>query len=112
MYSVFVDFSVFSATASFGRVSGTIAVGVIPQVGDRISFPLSQDNQGLLNSDPQIECVTRHFLITDRIIVANSPDVSVMLSLDDLVVNNSYDAQAVVKYFERSHGLIGDLFDD
>jgi hypothetical protein len=103
MIKVYVDISLFTKDNAFGRISGSIEVPELPQIGDLISFPLSAAEEhggyvGLLR-------------VSHRIIPANR-DEQIQLSLEDVTVETMDDARRVMVFFEEVCSLFGEPYGD
>lgn len=103
---VYIDLSVFTNKQSVGTVSGTINVPIEPQVGDSLSFKLSNDD--LKFSDNYI--YSGIFNVANRIIIPNS-EATLMLSLEDLLVPTREDAEVIMKAVSSQYGLQFDFFE-
>ena len=104
MTQVHVDISLFSKGTAFGRISGVLDLVVIPQIGDAISFLFPKGGLAVPRS-------ARLIRVIDRIISANGED-RVALSLADLTVETTSDAQHIMTFFEEAYGFFGEPFGD
>ncbi|ALH80473.1 hypothetical protein [Sphingopyxis macrogoltabida] len=100
MHRVYVDISLLGIGTAYGRVSGSIDVRTIPQIGDQLSF--SVPKYGDLPAEiGEMSYILR---VTDRIIAANADD-EVLLSLEDIVAETDARARLIMAFFEECHGL-------
>jgi hypothetical protein len=99
---VYVDASVFTKADAFGRISGTIDLSVIPQVGDLMAF----GPHGSASDFVAVDLLR----VTNKIIHANGDDVN--LSLDDITVETEDDARAVLRFLEDAYNLFGEVWQD
>ena len=95
MPRVHVDISILGNDPAYGRISGSVDVPIIPQIGNQVSFGEAQQ---LLR-------------VTSRIIVANSDD-EVLLSLEDIVAETASKAKTAMTLFERRHGLFAEHYSE
>lgn len=111
MKTVSIDLSILSDSATFCKVSGNISVPEIPQVGDKIYFPLSNEYWNIFDNDDYVSQVSQPFTVESRIIIANGHQSSIVIVMRDIVVSSGRDANNFGKYFEKAHKLVHD-FDD
>ena len=111
MMIVDIDFSVLTEKRALGRVSGRLEFLVAPQIGDNILFPLVVEGQSLIDNDILIDLARRQFSVMSRRIYPSGNDVSVSLSLDDVIVLTTEHGLELMKYFESAHGLFGEAYE-
>ncbi|MGH6652175.1 MAG: hypothetical protein ACREB7_13710 [Sphingopyxis sp.] len=105
MHRVYVDISLLGIGTAYGRVSGSIDVETIPQIGDQLSF--GSPKHGELPAEiGEIPYLLR---VTDRIIAVNAGDV-VQLSLEGIVTETEVRARLVMAFFEECHGLFAEPY--
>lgn len=107
MYRISIDFSIFTKSGNSSRVYGEIDVSVIPQVGDRISFPLL--SKPGIDLDTCAPYICKHRIVTDRVITVNADISEVIILLDDVMVLSDDQATSVMEYFEKAYSLVGDV---
>lgn len=87
-----------------GQVFGNIELPCVPNIGTRVSFssprlgiiPIVRDGfSGVLN-------------VVSVQLVANAKDDSVVVNLEDLVLNTEEDARAVMEYLKTGFDLLID----
>lgn len=100
MHRIHVDISVVGIGTAYGRVSGSIDVGIIPQIGDQLSF-LNPKRGELPAEVGEMRYLLR---VTDRILAANADDEALLL-LEDIVAETDASARIVMAFFEECHGL-------
>lgn len=105
MHRIHVDISVVGIGTAYGRLSGAIDVGTIPQIGDQLSF-LSPKYGELPAEIGEIPYLLR---VTDRILTANTDDEA-LLSLEDIVAETDATARIVMAFFEECHGLFAEPY--
>ncbi len=105
MHRIHVDISVVGVGTAYGRMSGSIDVGIIPQIGDHLSF-LSPKRGELPAEIGEIPYLLR---VTNRILAANADDEA-LLSLEDIVAETESSARIVMAFFEECHGLLAEPY--
>ena len=107
MFEVHVDISLFTKTAAFGMLSGSLNLPVIPQVGDVIAFRLLHNVDAYCDGIP----FGGHLRVTTRII---SPDAGggVLLVMEDLTAATSDDARLIMEMLAENYGLLGDVWEN
>lgn len=105
MHRVHVDISLLGIGTAYGRVSGSIDVGIIPQIGDQVSFAVPKYGE-LPAEIVEIPYILR---VTDRIIATNADD-EVLISLEDVVAETEAKARLIMAFFEECHGLFAEPF--
>lgn len=105
MHRIHVDISVLGIGAAYGRLSGSIDVGIIPQIGDQLSF-LSPKRGELPTEIGEIHYLLR---VTERILAANADDEA-LLSLEDIVTETEASARIIMAFFEECHGLFAESY--
>jgi len=105
MNRVHIDISLLGIGTAYGRVSGSIDVGIIPQTGDQLSFAVPKYGE----LPVEIGNIPYLLRVTDRIIAANADD-EVLLSLEDIVADTKASARAIMAFFEECHGLFAEPY--
>ena len=105
MHRVHIDISLLGIGTAYGRVSGSIDVGIIPQIGDQLSFAVPK--YGELSAE--IGKIPYLLRVTDRIIAANADD-EVVLLLEDIVADSRASARTVMAFFEECHSLFAEPY--
>jgi len=103
---VYVDISVFTEDAAVGQVSGKIDVPIVPEIGDIVNFGVSKEGH---IEEPLV--FGAHLKVTDRVISVDS-DAEIALSLSDLTLATSGDAEKAMTYFENRYGLMANRWAD
>ena len=99
-----IDISIFTPTTSFGVITGTLDVSVIPRIGESISFVFAPNNdvtapEGVLLPQLKVEHVI-HASYED------GPTVSIML--EEANFESIVECRAVSEYLEKGFGLFLD----
>lgn len=108
MAKVYIDISLFTAEAAYGKVSGTLDLAVVPQVGDVIAFRLSE--QVNAHVGPRKLPYGGHLRVTDRVIPADRQS-DVLVTLEDVTATTVEGAHQLMKMLEQHYGLLGDVWD-
>jgi hypothetical protein len=108
MNNVSIDFSILSDSGTFCKISGNINVPVIPQVGDKISFPFSEEYWKVFDNGDCLGYVSAPFTVDHRIIFAGGDEQSIIIMMKDVIVPSTQDAYRIAKYFELAHKLFSD----
>lgn len=108
MAKVHIDVSIFTEKTAFGRVSGPLELAVVPQTGDIISFGFAEPFEAYVGE--RRLPFNGHLRVTDRIIEADG-DADILLALEDVTAITSEDARRLLEWFEKCHGLFGDVWD-
>ena len=109
MARVHIDVSLFSTHGAYGKVSGSLELTVVPQIGDVIAFRLSKPIKAHVGKRGLP--YARHLRVTDRIIPAEV-DCDVLVALEDITAETVEDAKQLMEMLERQHGLSGDVWDN
>ena len=102
VFEVHIDISLFTTTAAFGMISGTLPLPVVPQVGDTLSFRITRSVEAFCDTLP----FNGLLRVTNRII--SSDGVSVIL--EDLTAATPADAQSIIEILQENHRLFGDVW--
>lgn len=105
MISVFVDMAVFVEGESFGRISGSISIPIVPEIGDLIWLNHTYLSPHVLADIAALPLVR----VTGRTITANH-ESEIGLMLTDLVVSSPMEALKAMHGLEKAHGLVGERF--
>jgi hypothetical protein len=106
MFKVHVDISLFTNDAAFGMISGHLDLSVIPQVGDKLSFRMTEEIEARCGVVPFGGLLS----VTHRIIAADG-DLPVSLALEDLTAKTSDDAGKIIAMLEANYGLFADVWE-
>ena len=106
-----VDFSLFAGSEAFGRIYGSMKFPVCPNVGDKILFSLSSELPEGVDMERPSGAILKPISVMDRVFSVESGKASFVLSLSDVIVSTTDEAEALMKYLERVHGLFGDPYD-
>jgi len=107
MFKVSIDFSVFTKEAAFGRVSGSLVLPALPQIGDAIAFRVSRKIDAYLDLLP----FGGSMRVTHRIIPANA-DAEILLVLEDVTAATGDDARQLVAMMEEDYRLAAEVWED
>jgi hypothetical protein len=98
---IYVDFSVYTPNASEGWVHGVLEMPQVPLQGESLSFETPKVNVSPLDVPGFVPRLVVERVLTE----AGSGPESVALSLADVTVPTSSDADKLFRYFERGFGL-------
>lgn len=104
---IYVDFSIHTATGSaVGRVSGYLDFAAIPQINNVVVLakPIRE------TPFPKVDGFTGHMRVQEVRFEPSSTDAATSLTLDDLIVPSSTDADSLFRYFEQGFGLSADSY--
>lgn len=103
-----IDFSIFTNNfKAFGSVNGSMELGVLPSVGDKILFTKPKKDMPF-PFDGFDGCV----MVKQRIFFASKENDPPLVLLSELTVQTDGDAVALTKYLEEGFGFFVDLYDD
>jgi hypothetical protein len=106
MFKVNVDISVVTEAIALGRLTGSINVPVMPQVGDWITLDFPTNIQPIEDDSTP----WGFFKVNARMISANEEaDVSLLLS--NVIVTGSGDAKKVLEHFSITYDLFAEEYD-
>ena len=88
----YIDFSVFTQSSSLGRIHGSFDFYEIPKVGETLELEVSTNN-------------TNRFSIESVCEVDSGYRKELLVSLENLVVEEHDEFVKVGEYLEKKHGL-------
>ena len=101
MRRIYVDFSVYTPTSSEGWVHGVLEMPQVPREGESVSFETPKRSVSPIDVPGFVpRLVVEHVLAQE----GAGPE-NVALSLADITVPTSADAEKIFSYFERGFGL-------
>jgi hypothetical protein len=98
---IYVDFSVYTPSASEGWVHGVLEMPHVPGEGESLSFETPKANVSPLDVPGFIPKLVVEHVSTE----AGSGPENIALSLADVTVPTSSDADKLFSYFEHGFGL-------
>jgi hypothetical protein len=101
--SIHIDISVFTDDGAYGKISGTIAVPVLPEIGDIIAFSKTYGVSEVVAGVGTLG-------VRSRIIPVGEQEV--LIGLSDIKVETKTDAKEVMAAFEAAYGLFGEPWDE
>jgi hypothetical protein len=94
--NVLVDLSVGTEARALGRLSGSLRLPLVPQIGDILTFSFPAGT-----GEGEFSGVVR---VTERLIPANGEE-TISISLSDIRVNTTDEADSVSKFFASYYKL-------
>ena len=101
MKRIYVDFSVYTPTASEGWVHGVLEVPQVPREGESLSFETPKSSVSPLDVPGFVPKLVVEYVSTE----ANSGPENIALSLADVTVPTNSDTNKLFRYFELEFGL-------
>jgi hypothetical protein len=103
---VHIDISLFSSSAgSFGVINGTLAMDIIPRIGDSISFGFPK-NEGVLPLG--VTWFVGILKVTDVLHTPKDNGTQVSVCLESVVLDSKDKCKTLSTYFEKGFGLYTD----
>lgn len=107
MVEIFVDLSVSIESSAFGRISGTLEVPIIPNIGDAISFDFHDLDMNSIH-DGGFAGISK---VESRIIVPGKGVEAVVFGLEGFSVSSLAAAKDLMSSFEVTYGLFGEPYE-
>lgn len=104
---IFVDFSLHTKTAAFGRVSGYLSLPLIPLIGDSLSFGFGGNGPHL----PDGSIFSGICKVENRLIEIDGDIDCVILDLGVISLESDEDAKIVMRSFESEYNFSGERFE-
>ena len=101
MRQIYVDFSVYTPHSSEGWVHGVLEMPHVPREGESLSFETPKVNVSPLDVPGFVPKLVVERVLTE----GGAGPENVALSLADVTVASSSDADKIFTYFERGFGL-------
>jgi len=101
VHRIYVDFSIYTPTSSEGWVHGVLEMPRVPREGESVSFETPKHNVPPVN----VPGLVPRLLVEHVLAQEGAGPENVALSLADVTVPTSADAEKLFRYFERGFGL-------
>jgi hypothetical protein len=98
---IYVDFSVYTPSSSEGWVHGVLEMPQVPSEG--ATLPFDAPRVGV--PPPDIPGFVPHLVVEKVVTQPGSGPENVALSLADVTVATTSDAEKIFSYFSRGYGL-------
>lgn len=92
-----LDASIFAEDRSFGRLSGSIKLATVPQIGDEILLLF-------------LPAVNLRLTVEHRVFMIGHASREILIFLSDIQIDNLKAAESLVRDLEKNFDLFVDIF--